>query len=189
VLRSLCASSGTQHSLVWRDMRHSIGYVPKWRRYLTECGHRRLEQPGHNPLHPLDRDFAMLHTKLETVDADSSERRLIECMVHDCAMPHLDGFSLRVKQVFEVDREGDAAKYAPFRRLGNKQLLWSGAPELSYRSILREGLTVTSPLCPSLGRSSGIVSTHLHPAPPRAATMAIILLSVPLRVRVHRGVG
>jgi hypothetical protein len=71
-------------------------------------------------------------------------------------MPNLDGYKLKVKDVFSLDRQGEAVKYGPFTKLHNKQLLWHGSPRFSNRSLLREGLRVQPPFAPSLGKTNGI---------------------------------
>jgi hypothetical protein len=71
-------------------------------------------------------------------------------------MPNLDGYKLKVKDVFSLDRQGEGVKYGPFTKLHNKQLLWHGSPRFSNRTVLREGLRVAPPFAPSLGKTNGI---------------------------------
>ena len=148
----------------------------------------RFERTSQPDVHPLDRDYAMFRSKITAAEEDSSERTLIESMVAETVMPKLDGFELKVKQVLMVERQGEAAQYAPFTKLHNKQLLWHGAaPSLAQRSILREGLHVSDPLSPSLGESNGLKFHDLaspaaqacgEPAP--GATAVLLLAEVAL---------
>ena len=71
-------------------------------------------------------------------------------------MPNLDGYKLKVKDVFSLERQGEGVKYGPFAKLHNKQLLWHGSPRFSNRTVLREGLRVQPPFAPSLGKTNGI---------------------------------
>ena len=71
-------------------------------------------------------------------------------------MPNLDGYKLKVKDVFSLERQGEAVKYGPFTKLHNKQLLWHGSPRFCNRSLLREGLRVQPPFAPSLGKTNGV---------------------------------
>ena len=96
-------------------------------------------------------------------------------------MPNLDGYTLKVKDVFSLERKGEQVKYGPFAKLHNKQLLWHGSPTFSNRSVLRDGLLVQPPFAPSLGKTNGISFHDLAnaaaqgcgPAPGQTASLVL----------------
>jgi len=60
--------------------------------------------------------------------------------------------------VYAIKCAGAEAKYAPFKRLKNRMLLWKGARESSMASILAQGLHVPAPETPSASYPFGIAS-------------------------------
>ena len=52
-------------------------------------------------------------------------------------------------QVFALKCAGAEARYAPFKRLDNRMLLWKGARESCVAGILSSGLHVPPPEAPS----------------------------------------
>ena len=146
----------------------------------------RFERTVQTDLHPIDRDYVLFKSKIVVLEEDSSERHLIESMISDTAMPNLDGYKLKVKDVFSLERKGEAVRYAPFTKLHNKQLLWHGAPKFANRSILRDGLGVKPLIAPTLGKTNGITFYDLaNPAaqkcgPAPGETAALILAEVAL---------
>ena len=72
---------------------------------------------------------------------------------------------LQVDKVFAINCAGAEAKYAPFKRLKNRMLLWKGARESSMASILSQGLHVPAPEAPSAAYPFGTVTdaiSHTH---------------------------
>ena len=60
--------------------------------------------------------------------------------------------------MYAIKCAGAEAKYAPFKRLKNRMLLWKGARESSMASILAQGLHVPAPETPSASYPFGIAS-------------------------------
>ena len=50
-------------------------------------------------------------------------------------------------------REGESAKYKPFKELHNKMLLWHGSRTTNYGGILSQGLRIAPPEAPVVSQS------------------------------------
>ena len=70
--------------------------------------------------------------------------------------------AVQVEKVYAIKCAGAEAKYAPFKRLKNRMLLWKGARESSMASILAQGLHVPAPETPSASYPFGIAKEHIH---------------------------
>lgn len=76
--------------------------------------------------------------------------------LHHCLTPPLqtDIFSTFLAcQVFKVDRDGEYARYKPFKELHNRQLLWHGSSTTNYAGILSQGLRIAPPEAPVVSHS------------------------------------
>ena len=82
-------------------------------------------------------------------------------MLSDTNLPALDGFELCLRTAMRVELPGEAARYAPFQRLHNKQLLWYGVPYSELFGVLRDGVPTSDPLSPALGTAKGAVFSDL----------------------------
>lgn len=96
-----------------------------------------------------------LKTKIVPVDKKSKEfGRMVEYVKNTHASTH-GSYELEVIDIFEIDREGEASRYAPFRDLHNKQLLWHGSRTTNYAGILSQGLRIAPPEAPVTGYMFG----------------------------------
>jgi len=62
-------------------------------------------------------------------------------------------YTVELLQAFEVEREGEAARYKG--KLGNKQLLWHGSRLTNWCGILSQGLRIAPPEAPVTGYMFG----------------------------------
>jgi hypothetical protein len=72
-------------------------------------------------------------------------------MLDDTSLPNVDGFQVVMRSAFDVRLPGEAARYAPFQRLHNKQLLWLGVPLHGLLPVLRAGVLAADPLVDACG--------------------------------------
>ncbi|KAJ8308841.1 hypothetical protein KUTeg_013715 [Tegillarca granosa] len=104
---------------------------------------------------PIDNHYKKLKTKIVPVDKKSKEfGRMVEYVKNTHASTH-GSYELEVIDIFEIDREGEASRYAPFRDLHNKQLLWHGSRTTNYAGILSQGLRIAPPEAPVTGYMFG----------------------------------
>jgi len=106
-------------------------------------------------LHPLDRHYKALHSEIQPLDTDTEEVKLIQQMVETTHAPTHSSFSLAVKNVFSVNREGEARRFKPFKQLHNRRLLWHGSRLSNFAGILSKGLCIAPPEAPSTGYMFG----------------------------------
>lgn len=62
---------------------------------------------------------------------------------------------LKVVNVFEVARHGEEQRFAAFKNLHNRQLLWHGSYLTNFVGILSNGLKIAPPEAPSSGSNFG----------------------------------
>ncbi|XP_074645175.1 poly [ADP-ribose] polymerase 1-like [Tubulanus polymorphus] len=114
-----------------------------------------LLKGGNKGKDPIDAHYAQLKTDMEVMDQKSDEfKRLVEYVKNTHATTH-SGYKLDVKQIFKVEREGETARYKPFKQLDNRQLLWHGSRITNYCGILSQGLRIAPPEAPVTGYMFG----------------------------------
>ena len=62
---------------------------------------------------------------------------------------------LDIQQIFQVDREGEAERFAPFSAEPNRKLLWHGSRLANFGGILSQGLRIAPPEAPVTGYMFG----------------------------------
>ena len=55
-------------------------------------------------------------------------------------------------QIWKIKREGEFARYKPFRDLHNKKLLWHGSRYTNFGGILSQGLRIAPPEAPVVNK-------------------------------------
>ena len=102
--------------------------------------------------HPVDVYYAQLKCRISPVDEEVAGM-LQSWMANTRAPSH--NFELNLIQAYEVQREGEAARYWPFAKLENKKLLWHGSRATNYVGILSNGLKIAPKEAPSSGYMFG----------------------------------
>ncbi|KAK3578700.1 hypothetical protein CHS0354_008557 [Potamilus streckersoni] len=104
---------------------------------------------------PVDAHYKKLNTKIQELDKKSDEyKRLVEYVKNTHGKTH-NMFDLDVLEIWNVDRQGELARYKPFRDLHNKQLLWHGSRTTNFAGILSQGLRIAPPEAPATGYMFG----------------------------------
>ncbi|XP_055685088.1 poly [ADP-ribose] polymerase-like [Lutzomyia longipalpis] len=62
---------------------------------------------------------------------------------------------LELEEIFKVRRNGEDARYEPFKKLHNRRLLWHGTMLANYASILSDGLKIAPPEALATGSTYG----------------------------------
>jgi poly [ADP-ribose] polymerase len=117
------------------------------------------------PMHPTDARYRTLKTTIKTLDKKSDKFKVIEKFVKTTHATTHDKYTLKVLDVFEVDRENERKKFVKhceelFAKDGEKaetntQLLWHGSRVSNYVGILSQGLRIAPPEAPSTGYMFG----------------------------------
>jgi poly [ADP-ribose] polymerase len=101
-----------------------------------------------NSEHPIDVHYQKLKCDLQPVEQNSDEFKLIEqYMIKTHASTH-DQFTLKLRQLFKTNRQGEFQRFGKFQTLDNQQLLWHGSRTTNFAGILSQGLRIAPPEAP-----------------------------------------
>lgn len=89
--------------------------------------------------HPLDQDYGLLKCDLTLVDPSSEDYKMIETYVEKTGC-HFR--KLTVKNIWKVNREGEASRFKAHDCLENRRLLWHGTSVAVIAAILKSGLRI-----------------------------------------------
>ena len=101
--------------------------------------------------HPADSHYRSLKCDLEP--ASEEEVAMVAQYAASTHAATHSSYSLKVRQVFRAEREGEAAAHTP--ALGNRQLLWHGSRLTNWVGILSQGLRIAPPEAPVTGYMFG----------------------------------
>lgn len=117
------------------------------------------------PMHPTDARYRTLKTTIKTLDKKSDKFKIIEKFVKTTHATTHDKYSLKVVDVFEIERENERKKFVKHceelfesdegKGETNTQLLWHGSRVSNYVGILSQGLRIAPPEAPSTGYMFG----------------------------------
>ncbi|KRY89944.1 Poly [ADP-ribose] polymerase 1 [Trichinella pseudospiralis] len=94
---------------------------------------------------PMDVHYAKLCTKIEPLSKRSAEyKRIVKYAQNTHASTH-DGYTLQIENVFSVERSGELERYAEFKKLHNRMLLWHGSRLSNFVGIISQGLRIAPP--------------------------------------------
>ncbi|XP_022328673.2 poly [ADP-ribose] polymerase 1-like isoform X1 [Crassostrea virginica] len=104
---------------------------------------------------PIDAHYKKLNTLMEPVEKSSDEfKRLCDYVKNTHAATH-NQYDLVVEEVFKIERGDEGDRYAPFKDLHNRQLLWHGSRTTNFAGILSQGLRIAPPEAPVTGYMFG----------------------------------
>ncbi|XP_077994827.1 poly [ADP-ribose] polymerase 1-like [Glandiceps talaboti] len=97
---------------------------------------------------PVDANYEKLQCKIKPVVKEGKDFQMVEQFISNSndAKGSLD---LKVLDVFEVDRSGEAKKFK--KGLHNRRLLWHGSRVSNFAGILSQGLRIAPPEAPVSG--------------------------------------
>jgi poly [ADP-ribose] polymerase len=80
---------------------------------------------------PIDEKYDALNCELAVVKEGTEERKMVEKYLDNTK----DGRTLKLIDLFKVDRDGEDNRFNP-KKLGNKKLLWHGSRFSNFGGIL-----------------------------------------------------
>lgn len=104
---------------------------------------------------PIDVHYEQLKTKIEVVDKECDDFKMLESYVRNTHAETHNTYTLDVMEVFKINRQGEAKRYKPFKKLHNRKLLWHGSRVTNYVGILSQGLRIAPPEAPVTGYMFG----------------------------------
>ncbi|CAF4279143.1 unnamed protein product, partial [Rotaria sordida] len=60
-------------------------------------------------------------------------------------------YTLKLKELFKIIREGEDDRFQKWKKLKNHQLLWHGSRITNFAGILSQGLCIAPPEAPMVG--------------------------------------
>lgn len=120
-----------------------------------EIAYSMLQADVNDELNILDCRYEQLKSKLEPLDHEAEEFKMINQYVQNTHGATHSNFKLSVEDVFKVTRQGEATRYKPFKKLHNRQLLWHGSRLTNFVGILSHGLKIAPPEAPPTGYMFG----------------------------------
>ncbi|XP_077991916.1 poly [ADP-ribose] polymerase 1-like [Glandiceps talaboti] len=114
-----------------------------------------LLKGGDTSKDPIDANYEKLKCPINVLESTSDTYKLIEKYMKNTHAATHNQYGLELQEVFELNREGERARYKPFKQLHNRQLLWHGSRTTNYAGILSQGLRIAPPEAPVTGYMFG----------------------------------
>ena len=104
---------------------------------------------------PIDAKYKALKSEIEPLSPGCSEWTLINDYIHNSHGPTHKAYTLSIKHVFKINRNGeeDAFRSCPVKT--NRMLLWHGSRTTNFAGIITEGLRIAPPEAPVTGYMFG----------------------------------
>ncbi|XP_047097726.1 LOW QUALITY PROTEIN: poly [ADP-ribose] polymerase [Schistocerca piceifrons] len=106
-------------------------------------------------VHPVDNYYKQLHADIEVLDKSCEEFCLLQKYVENTHAETHRQYELEILEVFKVKRHEEVKRYAPFKKLPNRKLLWHGSRLTNFAGILSQGLRIAPPEAPVTGYMFG----------------------------------
>jgi len=120
-----------------------------------EIAHSLLASVTAGHENPMDVQYKKLKTDLTPLSPGCPDWLLVEEYVRNTHAKTHDKYTLKLKNLFSVEREGEAAKFAKYEKTHNRQLLWHGSRLTNWCGILSQGLRIAPPEAPVTGYMFG----------------------------------
>ena len=123
---------------------------------------------------PLDLHYRQLKTTLTPLAHDSDDFALISQYLQNTHAATHRQYELQLLEVFQLEREGEAERYAAHAKDGNRMLLWHGSRTTNYVGILSQGLRIAPPEAPVTGYMFGHLHSTQRTLPPRLTDLSLL---------------
>lgn len=120
-----------------------------------EIAYSLLNVKTDSTTNPIDAHYEQLNAEIGVMDKMSEEFKIIEQYVKNTHAATHQQYELQVDEVYTVKRQGEERRYKPFKKLGNRKLLWHGSRTTNYAGILSQGLRIAPPEAPVTGYMFG----------------------------------
>eukprot|EP01123_Difflugia_compressa_P004961 TRINITY_DN1648_c0_g2_i1.p1 TRINITY_DN1648_c0_g2~~TRINITY_DN1648_c0_g2_i1.p1 ORF type:complete len:483 (-),score=84.40 TRINITY_DN1648_c0_g2_i1:141-1589(-) len=118
-----------------------------------EIANRLLKEKGGEGdlnMNPIDINYRKLRAEIVPVEKYRAEYQMIEQMVQNTQSDQFK-YNIELEEVFELNREGEADRFAPYVKLPHHRLLWHGSRMSNYIGIISQGLRIAPPEAPVTG--------------------------------------
>jgi len=131
------------------NMIEELGYLEIASKLIGSSG------GGDSSVNPVDREYKSLKTEITPVETNSAEFKIVQDYVKTTHASTHNNFSLKIKNLYRIDREGEDQKFKEFDNTDNHQLLWHGSRMTNFCGILSQGLRIAPPEAPVTGYMFG----------------------------------
>ena len=135
---------------------------------MQQNAEKELETKEKKPPHPTDLNYDLLKCKLELVDKNSEEFKILNTYAHMTK----GGYNIEILNIWKVDRQGEDKRFSQHDSIKNRKLLWHGTNVAVVAAILKTGLRIMPHSGGRVGRgiyfasengkSAGYVGTTNH---------------------------
>lgn len=101
-------------------------------------------------MNPIDVKYRKLRTKITPLETYQQEFSIIQRMVENTQSADFP-FGIELEGIYEVEREGEVDRFAPYAKMPHHRLLWHGSRITNYIGILSQGLRIAPPEAPVTG--------------------------------------
>jgi len=119
-----------------------------------EIANRLMREKGTSEgdlnMSPIDINYRKLRAEIAPLEKYRSEYQLIEQIVQNTQSEEFK-FQIELDEAFEITREGEADRFAPFVNLPHHRLLWHGSRLSNYIGIISQGLRIAPAEAPVTG--------------------------------------
>ncbi|XP_033221559.1 poly [ADP-ribose] polymerase [Belonocnema kinseyi] len=120
-----------------------------------EIAYSLLNVKTDSTANPIDAHYEQLNAEIDVMDKTSEEFKVLEQYVKNTHAATHQQYELEIEEVYMVKRQGEERRYKPFKKLGNRKLLWHGSRTTNYAGILSQGLRIAPPEAPVTGYMFG----------------------------------
>jgi poly [ADP-ribose] polymerase len=102
------------------------------------------------------KNYQSLKTRITPLDKEGERYKMLEQYAYDSHdTGYFRGWTFKVDDILELEREGETPRFQPWSANDNRQLLWHGSRLTNYVGILSNGLRIAPPEAPKTGYRFG----------------------------------
>jgi len=104
---------------------------------------------------PVDVHYQKLKCGITPLDHKSEEWEIIQEYITNTHAKTHNKYGLTIKDIFEMDREGETERFKDYKKNKNRMLLWHGSRLTNFVGIISQGLRIAPPEAPVTGYMFG----------------------------------
>lgn len=139
------------------DMLNTLTDIEAAQSMQKKRGAGKEEEEGAAVDHPSDLNYGQLATDLDLVGASEEDLSLIQTYLRNTQSSYR---SMKLRDVWRVDRHGESSRFALHDDLSNRRLLWHGTNVAVVAAILKGGLRIMPHSGGRVGRGIYLADQH-----------------------------
>uniref|UniRef100_A0A7S4KI53 Poly [ADP-ribose] polymerase n=1 Tax=Guillardia theta TaxID=55529 RepID=A0A7S4KI53_GUITH len=114
-----------------------------------------LQKEGGGDESAIDANYKRLKTDIKPIAKDDERWKMIDQYLRNTHAATHSTYTTELMDLFEIEREGEKDRFAPFAKDSNRKLLWHGSRITNWVGILSQGLRIAPPEAPVTGYMFG----------------------------------